>query len=167
MKRLIFTLIMAALMSALVNAQVQKPSKAINLDLNKFAGKWYEIVYLQDENVNEDNLTGVSVTYVLTGANKFYEDFSAQKKKNGKPVTATTKLTYQGNGVIKAPGGFKCQVLALDPNYEYVMLGTADLKYVWILSRKQQLDVAVYSNLLDQAAAMGFVTEQVGLTAGR
>ncbi len=167
MKRLIFTLIMAALMPALVSAQVQKATQTINLDLNKFAGKWYEIVYLQDENVDEDNLTGVTVTYVLKGNNKFYEDFSAQKKKNGKPVTATTNLTYQGKGVIKAPGGFKCQVLALDPNYEYIMLGTADLKYVWILSRTENLDIAVYSNLLDQAAAMGFAVEQPGLTAGR
>lgn len=166
MKRLLYTLIVA-LVPFLVNAQAQKESKIINLDLNKFAGKWYEIVYLQDDNSRKDNLTQVSVTYVLKGDNKFYEDFRAEKRKNGKSVTATTNLAYQGNGIIKASGGTKCQVLALDPNYDYVMLGTTDHKYVWILSRTQRIDLDVYTNLLDQASDLGFITEQSGLMAGK
>lgn len=165
MKRSIFTLLIAALLPLFANAQTAAGD--IFFDLNKFAGTWYEVVYLQNDEQADDYLTAVTVNYVVTGDNKFYEEFKAEKKKNGKVVTANTKLKYKGNGIIKAANGAKCRVLALDSNYDYIMLGTTNQKYVWILSRTQHLDMAVYTKLLDQAATMGFPTEQPGLMANR
>lgn len=164
MKRIAFTLTIAALLPFLANAQTSADSL---FNLNKFAGTWYEVAYLQNDEQADDYLTAVTVNYVVTGTNKFYEEFKAEKKKNGKVVTANTKLKYKGNGIIKAANGAKCRVLALDSNYDYIMLGTTNHKYVWILSRTKHLDMAVYTQLLDKAANMGFETEQPGLMANR
>ena len=43
--------------------------------------------------------------------------------------------------------------LALDPEYRTAMVGMADCRYLWILSRIPQLDEGTYRRLVEQAAA--------------
>lgn len=165
MKRLILTLAIAATLTNVVFAQADKSAPALNFDLAKFAGKWYEISYIQEDEFKRDNLQAVTVNYVVQDNNKFVENFSATKKRSGKPVNFNTSLVYKGNGIIKAAGGGKCQVLAVDANYQYIMLGTTDLNHVWILSRTPNLDATIYNSLIEQAAGLGFAADEIGLMA--
>jgi apolipoprotein D and lipocalin family protein len=47
-------------------------------------------------------------------------------------------------------------VLALDPGYQWVLVGEPRRKYAWILSRKPLLAETTIAALLDQAAEQGF-----------
>lgn len=52
-------------------------------------------------------------------------------------------------------------VLQLDAQYQVSLVGTPDRKYLWVLSRAQQLDGARLQAALDYAASLGFDTRTV------
>jgi apolipoprotein D and lipocalin family protein len=47
-------------------------------------------------------------------------------------------------------------VTDLDPGYAWVVVGTPDRRYLWILARETRLDEATYRGLVDRAASRGF-----------
>ena len=47
-------------------------------------------------------------------------------------------------------------VLELDENYQYAMIGSKSPKYFWILSRTPQMDPATYDRLLEKARIRGY-----------
>jgi apolipoprotein D and lipocalin family protein len=47
-------------------------------------------------------------------------------------------------------------IIDLAPDYSYSVVGTPDRKYLWILSRKPQLDETIYQRIIEQTAARGF-----------
>lgn len=47
-------------------------------------------------------------------------------------------------------------VLALDPDYRWVLVGEPTRRYAWVLARTPQLDEAALLAALDRAAALGF-----------
>ena len=57
----------------------------------------------------------------------------------------------------------KYWVLATDPNFEWALVGTPNHKSLWILSRRQTLDDAVYQRVQAVAAAQGFPTAKLVL----
>jgi len=48
------------------------------------------------------------------------------------------------------------QVIALGAEYDHVMVGTPDRKYLWILARTPRVDEALYRSLVEQARSQGF-----------
>lgn len=47
-------------------------------------------------------------------------------------------------------------VIALDPDYQWAMVGEPDRKYLWILSRSPQMQRAQLERLKAKAAEMGY-----------
>jgi apolipoprotein D and lipocalin family protein len=47
-------------------------------------------------------------------------------------------------------------VLALEPNYQWVLVGEQSREYGWILSRQAKLDDATLNQILDRAVALGY-----------
>jgi apolipoprotein D and lipocalin family protein len=47
-------------------------------------------------------------------------------------------------------------ILALDPDYQWALVGEPSRRYAWILSRTPSLDAAVLEETLARAAALGF-----------
>jgi apolipoprotein D and lipocalin family protein len=47
-------------------------------------------------------------------------------------------------------------VLALEPNYQWVLVGEQSREYGWILSRQARLDDATLNQILDRAVALGY-----------
>ena len=52
-------------------------------------------------------------------------------------------------------------VIALDPEYRYSMVGGDDRSYLWILAREPQLPKVQLDALLAQARSLGFAIEQL------
>ena len=52
-------------------------------------------------------------------------------------------------------------ILALDPDYKYVMIGEPARDYLWILSREKTLAEQTVNTLLAQAKSQGFDTTKV------
>jgi apolipoprotein D and lipocalin family protein len=47
-------------------------------------------------------------------------------------------------------------VLALDPDYQWVLVGEPKREFGWVLSRNTQLSEATYDAILDKAVALGY-----------
>ena len=132
------------------------------LDLNRYLGKWYEIARFPHS--FEKNLMGVTATYRLKDGGMIEvlnEGFKGTLDGDHSKAIGKAKIPNK-----LEPGKLKVSffwifyadyfVLELDPNYQYVMIGSSSEKYFWILCRTPQMDPAVYNMLCDKARKRGY-----------
>jgi apolipoprotein D and lipocalin family protein len=50
-------------------------------------------------------------------------------------------------------------ILALDPDYRWVLIGEPGRDYAWVLARQPEMDAATLETLLSRAADLGFDRE--------
>jgi lipocalin len=137
------------------------------LDIDKYLGKWYEIA--RYDHRFERDLVGVTATY------------SMRKDGKIKVVNAGYKGSLDGErseAVGKAkipdksePGKLKVSffwifysdylVLDVDENYQWALVGSSSDDYLWILSRKPQIDDELYGKLLTKLEARGYDTSKL------
>ncbi|MGB2973536.1 MAG: lipocalin family protein, partial [Candidatus Competibacter sp.] len=74
----------------------------------------------------------------------------------GEPTVGSLKVSFFGPFY----GGY--HIIALDKtDYSHVMISGPNRDYLWILARARTLPRAVLDDLLNQAKALGFATEQL------
>ena len=144
------------------NSQMLDKTTVKELDLNRYLGKWYEIARFQHS--FEKNLVGVSATYSLR------DDGKIKVLNQGYRNTLDGELSV-AEGKAKIPNKLEpaklkvsffwifygdYNVLELDENYQYVMIGSSTDKYFWILSRTPQMAPEVYEMLLEKARKRGY-----------
>jgi apolipoprotein D and lipocalin family protein len=137
---------------------------ATTIDLDKHLGVWYEIARRKDF-FWENNLVGVKLNYTSYKGNKVKEVFEGKRKTlKGKTFKANTHINFYAPGKFKDPFGLKHGVLYLSPDYQYMMYGTLNRKYMWILSRNPVIDLTTYNMLLAKADSLGYPTRNVLIT---
>ncbi|HET9943129.1 MAG TPA: lipocalin family protein [Terriglobia bacterium] len=148
----------------------QTPLKVVgDLDLNRYAGKWYESARLPnrfqekcsgdvtaDYTVQPDGTIQV-VNRCRLSDGKITEAKGVAKKaeKDGKNSVLKVRFAPAFLSFLPQVWG-DYQVLALGPAYEYAVVGDPDRKYLWILSRSPQLGDTLYSEAVRQARERGF-----------
>jgi apolipoprotein D and lipocalin family protein len=144
------------------NSQMIDKTTVKELDLNRYLGTWYEIARFPHS--FEKNLVGVTATYSLR------DDGKIKVLNQGYKNTLDGELSVaEGKAKIpdkSQPGKLKVSffwifygdynVLELEENYQYVMIGSSTPKYFWILSRTPQMDAATYEMLLEKARKRGY-----------
>jgi apolipoprotein D and lipocalin family protein len=55
-------------------------------------------------------------------------------------------------------------VLALDPDYQWALVGAPDRDYLWMLARTPELPEATFNTLVQKAQSLGFNTEALQKT---
>lgn len=142
-----------------------------SVDFERYYGAWYEIVRLP----NRFQKMCVS-------------DTQATYQPDGKHVTVLNQCrtadgtVEQAKGIAKAvkgSGGAKLRVsffrpfygdywiLALDPDYRWVLIGEPGRGYAWVLARQPELDAVTLEVLLSRAEALGFNRQAFVKTAHR
>jgi apolipoprotein D and lipocalin family protein len=83
--------------------------------------------------------------------------------EDGKPVEAkgVAKIVEGSNNAKLKVSFFRpfygdYWVLALDPDYQWVLVGDPTREYGWVLSRAAKLDDVTYNAILDKAVALGY-----------
>jgi apolipoprotein D and lipocalin family protein len=83
--------------------------------------------------------------------------------EDGKPVEAkgVAKIVEGSNNAKLKVSFFRpfygdYWVLALDPDYQWVLVGDPTREFGWVLSRAAKLDDATYNAILDKAVALGY-----------
>lgn len=159
---------------------VGKAQAVQSVDLNRYAGKWYEIARLPmffQRNCASD----VTATYTLQPTGKV-EVNNQCMGKDGKPMQSIgeaskgeasknggsgskLKVTFLPQALRWLPvGKADYWVLALDPNYNHALVGTPNQKYLWILSRTPTMDEATYQTMVATAKSQGYEVSKLQKT---
>jgi apolipoprotein D and lipocalin family protein len=138
-----------------------------HVELEKYLGRWYEIAHLPAK--FQEGCDETTATYtLLKGGNISVLNTC---KRNGKVKTAKGKAK-----VVDEATGAKLKVtffwpfygdywiIKLGMNYEYAVVGTPNLKYLWMLSRTPRIDNKLFSELTEFAKAKGFDTNRLIIT---
>jgi apolipoprotein D and lipocalin family protein len=139
-----------------------------NVDVNKYAGVWYEIARLP--NSFEKDLVGVTATYTLRDDGKidvlnqgYVKTLDGRLKK----TKAIAKIPDPGE-----PGKLKVYfflffgsdyfIMELDQdNYKYALVGSSSINFLWILSRTPQMDPEIYTMLVAKARQRGYPVDKL------
>lgn len=132
-----------------------------NFDAKAYSGQWYEIARFDFK--YEKDLKNVTANYTLNDdgtievVNKGYnyvknewEEKKGKAKFNGNENEGALKVSFFGPFY----GGYN--VVAMDPDYENVLVFGESKDYIWILSRNKTIPNAVKDKFLAKAKAAGY-----------
>ena len=169
-----FSLVFTALLATACNKPMSPAAQTAvvsSFDPRQYIGTWYEIARL--DNRFEKGLEQVTANYSLNddGTIKvinrgFNPDKNEWKEAEGKAKlvdVANSDGTRTGRLKVSFFGPFygAYNIIALDANYQHVMICGPDKTYLWILSRTPQLAESIKLDLIAQANALGFATDKL------
>lgn len=141
----------------------QQPLETVkNVDIKRYAGKWYEIASYPQR--FQKGCTCTTAEYTATDKGYIIVENSCNKDSvNGEKSGIKGKafvVENSGNAKLEVqffwPFKGKYWIIDLDSNYTYAVVGHPNRKYLWILSRTPQMDQAVYDGILERVKAKGF-----------
>lgn len=140
------------------------------VDLNKYAGKWYEIASFPQRFQKGCNCT----TAEYTATDKGY--VIVENRCNKDSVTGKQSYIKGKAFVVKNSGNAKLRVqffwpfradywiIDLADDYSYAVVGHPNRKYLWILSRTPQMQDSVYQQITQKMANKGFDISKLNRT---
>jgi len=132
------------------------------LDISRYLGTWYEIARFPHS--FEKGLVGVTATYSMRPDGKI--KVLNQGRKNSLDGELSSAVGKAKIPDPSKPGNLKVSffwifyaeynVLELDPEYQYALIGSSNEKYLWILSRNPEMDEKTYQMLVEKARLRGY-----------
>jgi apolipoprotein D and lipocalin family protein len=132
-----------------------------NFESEKYLGKWYEIARI--DNKFEKNLINATAEYSLNS------DGSIKVINKGYDKTKNTEKIIEGKAKIIDKGllkvyfvpffGADYNVLYVDSDYQYAVVGGNKSDYLWVLSRKDTLEEDIFDKLVKIAFERGYDVE--------
>lgn len=173
MRRLIF-LTLAALATGLGAAQAQQPAvRAVEqVDLDRYAGRWYEIAHLPM--FFQRNCVGDTTAEYTRNADGTVGVTNRCRDKNGDIDAATgTATVVEGSGNAKLEVSFfkpfkgDYWIIGLDPEYRWAVVGAPSRKTLWILARAPKLEPQALEQALAIAKSQGYDLSELKYTEQR
>ena len=133
-----------------------------HVDLERYLGTWYEIASYPAW--FQKNCTAVTADYslrddgliqVVNSCRKGSLDGKLKQTKGRAKVVDTetnAKLKVSFFGPFWGP----YWIIDLDPEYQWVVVGDPKRKYLWVLSRTQQMDPALFDEIVARLPAKGY-----------
>ena len=168
-----FTIIMAIMAMVGCNSNEQPLYTVDQLDIERYEGFWYEIAKLP--NRFEAGLTDVVAYYQTIGEDKIEVINAGYNLKKGKMEQS------EGIAIIDEPGKLRVSffrpfygdyyIMKVDQcaegEYQWALVGSPDRKYLWLLSRTQEMEEGVFNHLVEYAAEEGFDVSNLEMTIHR
>jgi apolipoprotein D and lipocalin family protein len=155
-------LTVASPMTAITAARAQAVTALPSVDLNRFAGAWYEIARLPFKREKECIADVVEVVALADKADHLQLVNSCMTSKGYTDVRNAGIKAEPGSGDAKLkvtylwPFTEKDWVLAVGKNYEWALVGSPNHKLLLVLSRTRTMSPQVLSGIEQEAAAQGF-----------
>ena len=138
------------------------------LDVPRYMGTWHEIAkypnWFQKKCVSSTQATyslkpegRVQVLNRCKTADGEWSEALGEAKQIGGPTSAQLKVRFAPEWLSFIPlvwGNY--WVIALDPDYQWVIVSEPQREYLWILSRTPQMNPATYQALQAKLVGMGF-----------
>lgn len=161
--------------SEVVAQTVQELPTVEYVDLNRYQGKWYaisavpifftkfckyqtaEYALLDESTVSVKNTCYYgALRRVIDGGLKYsVEGTATPDNQFNSDLTVRLKIL----GFRTGDGDYK--VLALDEDYQHVLVGSEDRKSLWILARDKEIPAEVKTSYLQLATDLGFDTSKL------
>ncbi len=144
------------------NSQAQPLQTVPNVDLNKYAGKWYEIASYPQRFQRGCHCTTAEYTLSEKGY-VIVENRCNKGSMTGKQSYIKGKafvVKNSGNAKLKVqffwPFTGKYWIIDLADDYSYAVVSHPNKKYVWVLSRTSKMEDTVYQQIISRLKAKGF-----------
>jgi apolipoprotein D and lipocalin family protein len=131
-----------------------------SVDVTRYLGTWHQVAWIPNS-FQGDCASDTKATYSLDG-----KDLRVQnqcKDVNGKKTEANgiAKIVEGSNNAKLRVSFFRpfygnYWVLALDTDYQWVLVGEPKRSYGWVLARDNKLDEKTLTSILDRAASLGY-----------
>lgn len=132
------------------------------LDVNRFAGKWYEIA--RYDHWFERGMTHTTATYTLQTDGTIKVVNAGRKNGKAKDITGKARTTEQPALLrVSFFGPFYSdyRILMLGKDYDYALIGGSTDNYLWILARQPALTPAQKERIMAEAQRRGYDLEQI------
>ena len=140
-----------------------------SVDIGKFIGKWYAVSSLPQRFTKK--CLSQNAEYSIRSADSINVLNTCIKKDNkietikGKAVVANPEtnaeliVTFDNffTRLFRVKGDYN--IVALDSDYQNLIVGSRDRKSLWIMSRTPNMDEAVFKEYVAYAATLGFDTK--------
>lgn len=150
--------------------QSQTLQTAAEVDLRRYAGKWYEIASFPQRFQKGCHCTTAEYTlsdkgYVIV-ENRCNKDSINGKESYIKGKAFVVKNT--GNAKLKVqffwPFKGDYWIIALADDYSYAVVSAPEMQYLWILSRTPKMDQGIYNNIITMLSDKGFDISKLQVT---
>ncbi len=154
-------------LSIAAQAETSAPQAVNKVDIQQYAGKWYEIAHLPmyfqrkcvanitaQYTVNADKTMGVLNSCRTASGAMISSEGVAYSQNEG---NSKLKVSFLPKGLRWLPlskGHY--WVLRIDPDYKVALVGGPSDKYLWILSREPQIDEKTYQSYVQTAQQYGY-----------
>jgi apolipoprotein D and lipocalin family protein len=159
--KLISPIILFIFMTATM-AQSQTLETVQNVDLKRYAGKWYEIASYPQRFQKGCHCTTAAYTLSEKGY-VIVENRCNKDSVNGKQSYIKGKAFVDkgsGNAKLKVqffwPFKGKYWIIDLADDYSYAVVSHPNRKYLWILSRTPKINEKLYQQILTRLREKGF-----------
>lgn len=137
------------------------------VDLNRYAGTWYEIARYQHK--FQEECVGSRATYTLREDGKISVlNECYDKSFDGKLRSAKGKawvVDKKTNAKLKVsffwPFSGDYWIIDLNKDYSYAVIGHPERKYLWILSRTPEMQEDVYQGILTRLRDQQYDTSKL------
>ena len=166
--KLVFILKFITIMTGLIScSSIPKGVKAVEpFNKEKYLGKWYEIARIDFK--YERDMDNTTAEYSLNANGTIKVNNKGYNTKKGKWEQAIGKAKFAGTNSIAmlkvsffGPFYAGYNVIALDAEYRYALVGGASFKYLWILSRETTIPDEIKKKYLKIATAAGYHTSDL------
>jgi len=167
MKKLLFLFIC---LTKMTNANSQPLQTVANVDLKKYAGKWFEIATYPQR--FQKGCTCTTAEYTATDNGYIIVENRCNKGSvNGKKSYIKGKAFVEknsGNAKLKVqffwPFKGKYWIIDLADDYSYAVVSHPNKKYLWILSRTPKMDENTYQKIIKRLLIKGFDMAKLQVT---
>lgn len=150
-----------------MNTASNEPATVATVDLSRYLGTWFEIARLPMRHEPED-YTDITAHYSLQDDGKVcVRNRALDGKGELQESVGEASVVESGNSKLEVtflPDGLRWipftkgdyWILKLDPEYTTALVGSPDRKYLWLLSRRPDIDEATKQEYLEHARREGF-----------
>jgi len=137
-----------------------------SVELERYAGKWYEIA--RYPNTFERNCVGVTAEYSIRNdgrVNVVNTCYEGSLNGEMRTIEGTARSVDPSNAKLKVtffwPFEGDYWIMDLDEAYTYAVIGDPSRSFLWILSRTPQLDVTLLDEIFEWLPTQGFDPERL------
>lgn len=166
MKIKLFLIIMAGLMMG-CSAQKNTPTSVGNVELEKYAGLWYDIASFPMRFQKGCHCTTAEYTLMPKGYVKV-DNRCRKDSYNGKKRGITGKaFAVEGSNNTKLKVQFfwplkgDYWIVRLEKDYKWAVVSAPGKDYLWILSRTPEMDGALFDKIIDDLKSDGYDVDRL------